>query len=78
VASGAQPVLLAASSDGSVASLLETLPARYDRVWFISDDDGKAFDRQKRFIRTSLATGFPGTPEEKRFPNVLVVDLYQK
>jgi mannosyltransferase len=78
VASGAQPVLLAASSDGSVASLLETLPARYDRIWFISDDDGTVFDRQKRVIRTSLATGFPGTPEEKRFPTVLVVDLYQK
>jgi mannosyltransferase len=78
VASDAQPVLLAASSGGSVASLLETLPARYDRVWFISDDDGKVFDRQKRLIRTSLATGFPGMPEEKRFPNVLVVDLYRK
>ena len=71
--------LLGHSADTSFGPLLQSLPSRYDRVWFIGRADWtKAADLQKHSITATLAAEFPGPQKEKRFPGGLVVILYSK
>jgi mannosyltransferase len=76
---GPQLALLVSSSDGSFGPLLQDLSSQYDRVWFISREEGpKVVAVQKRLIEASLAVQYTGIREEKRFSDGLVVVLYHK
>ena len=67
------------STDRPFLPLLQGIPSRCDRVWFIGRDEAtETADQQKRSITSFLETVFPGRQEEKRFSDGPIVTLYSK